>query len=306
MNVRFLTHCDLSSITQASSKHVASFLCHISDNSDRPASQLKCALAAIRCLSDALDYPSPGANSDVKTLVRALTKTGTVKPAVRTSIMPLKPFHDLFDGWPVNEELPLDRLRLKAVTLAAITFMARPSDLAPRGVQFDPVTCAISGQVLSVNNIVFNKDGTMTVRFFATKNDSTRTGFEVCVPPSREPQVDPVQCLHVYIDRTQSVRLADGAPLFLSLRQPFGAIGSATIAQILNRAIDLAGLDKTMYSAKNFRPSAATAAVASEVPIETAMQLGRWKTREVFLNHYVYPRAPADYTSQLLSGQSDT
>ena len=32
---------------------------------------------------------------------------------------------------------------------------------------------------------------------------------------------------------------------------------------------------------------------------ETVMQIGWWKTKEVFMNHYVYPRAPQSFTSKL-------
>jgi len=293
-NPLYATHCD-----------VAKFLCIIADSSDRPASQLKNAIAALNNLYGALDIQSPAHHPDIGRLSCALTKSATIKPASRTAIMPLKPFYDMFCSWSDNQELPLDKLRLKAVTLMAITFMARPSDLAPMGMTFDPITMCTKNQVLSTNNIVFNDDGSMCVRFFGTKNDSTRTGFEVNVPKAKDHKVDPVNCVKVYIDRTCRVRPIDDAPLFIALKSPYKAINSSSIARILGNAIQLAGLDNHIFSAKNFRPSAATAAVNSDVSADTAMQLGRWKTKEVFLNHYVYPRAPDDYTQNLVSGKND-
>ena len=124
------------------------------------------------------------------------------------------------------------------------------------------------------------------------KNDSFRTEFGVRIPGGSHPKSDPVHCLKVYIDRTVEGRRQGTVLLFLSLRHPYDPVGSYTIAKLLNRAIELAGLDRAKYSAKNFRPSAATAAVESRVPVETAVQLGRWKTTEVFLNHYVHPGHP--------------
>ena len=47
--------------------------------------------------------------------------------------MPRDPFLMLFSSCPENEKLLLKQLRLKAVTLLALVFMARPSDSAPRG-----------------------------------------------------------------------------------------------------------------------------------------------------------------------------
>ena len=253
----------------------------------------------------ALDLHSPADHPDICRLTSALTKSATVKPAVRTSIMPLRPFYDLFCSWKDNQDLMLDMLRLKAVTLMAITFMARPSDLAPMGVLFDPTTLSVKNQVFSTNNIKFNTDGSMCVRFFGTKNDSTRTGFEVNVPKAKDSKVDPVDCVKVYIERTSNNRPINDSPLFISLRTPYQAINSSTIARTLGKAIDLAGLDTSCFTAKNFRPSATTAAVNSQVSAETAMQLGRWKTKEVFLNHYVYPKAPEDYTQNMVSGKFD-
>ena len=95
--------------------------------------------------------------------------------------------------------------------------------------------------------------------------------------------MDPVKTLRDYIERTEHMRPVEDKPVFLSLRTPYKALGSGTIAKLLGQAINLAGLGGRGYSAKSFRPSAATAAVASKVPSETAMQLGRWKTKEVFL-----------------------
>ena len=62
----------------------------------------------------------------------------------------------------------------------------------------------------------------------------------------------------------------------------------------------MAGLADQGFLAKSFRPTGATIAVNSGVLQETVMQIGRWKTKEVFLNHYVYPNAPQSYTTNLL------
>lgn len=302
LNSKFIAICDPYKATHCD---VAKFLCNIADSSDRPGSQLKSAIAAINNLYEALDLISPAHHPDIGRLTIALTKSATVKPAVRTAIMPIRPFYDMFSSWVDNRELKLDMLRLKTITLMALTFMARPSDLAPMGVQFDPSTMSVKNQVFSTHNITFNVDGSMCVRFFGTKNDSSRTGFEVNVPKARDLKVDPVDCVKVYIERTCSFRPVKESPLFISLRPPYKAINSSTISRILNNAINLAGLDSSVFTAKNFRPSAATAAMNSNVSAETAMQVGRWKTKEVFMNHYVYPKAPEDYTQNVVSGKFD-
>ena len=119
-------------------------------------------------------------------------------------------------------------------------------------------------------------------------------------PNSDNPTMDPVSCLKTYIDRTSEHRDKEERPLFLSLTSPFKAISSARIAFILDEVSALAGLAEKGFSAKSFRPTGATKAVNSGVLPETVMQIGRWKTKEVFLNHYVYPHAPQSYTTNLL------
>ena len=63
----------------------------------------------------------------------------------------------------------------------------------------------------------------------------------------------------------------------------------------------MTGLADKGFLAKSFRPTGATIAVNSGVLPETVVQIGRWKTKEVFLNHYVYPNAPQSYTKICLS-----
>jgi len=195
LSTRFVLMCQQQDFTKASSKDVAVFLCDLADKSDRPASQLKSDVAAINCMYDAVGLSSPAKCSDISRLQVALTKSATTVPAIRTPIMPLEPFFKLFTSWPVNSALSIQDLRLKAITLMAITFMARPSDLAPKGVAFDPITLSTKDYVFSADNVEFHMDGSMTVWFFGTKNDTRRTGFEVHVPGANEEKVDPVRCL---------------------------------------------------------------------------------------------------------------
>ena len=60
--------------------------------------------------------------------------------------------------------------------------MTRPSDLAPKGKIFKKESFAFENIVFSVNNLRFMEDGSLTIRFFGIKNDSSRSGFEVNFP----------------------------------------------------------------------------------------------------------------------------
>ena len=273
----------------------ADFMCQVADRSTRPLSLLKTTMAAISCLYEALGEPSPMEDGLLHRLASALVKSGTSVPAKHTSVMPAKAFTDLFVSWEDDAKLPLKALGLKVITLMALAFMARPSDLAPVAEQFDPSSNKSSAYVLSRDQIQFHNDNSMTVTFFGTKNDTSRTGFEVRIPASSEPKVNVVGSLKCYLQRTETLVGEDNA-VFLALNAPYKALRAEGVKKVLAEAISLAGLDGQGFTPRCFRPTGANAAIEAGCTPEAAMQIGRWKTKEVFFNHYVYPKAPQNFT----------
>lgn len=63
--------------------------------------------------------------------------------------------------------------------------------------------------------------------------------------------------------------------------------------QILSHAINSVELDEEgFYRAECFRPTTANAAIQAGCNSDRAMYFGKWTTREMFFNHYIYPTAP--------------
>ena len=293
-------NCDFSS--ENNYTILADFFCVLADSSDRPESVLKVSSAAITCLFEGLGKTPPTFNTDIKRLITGLIKTGTTRPMHRSKPMPVQNFVKLFRSWGKNELLSVKRLRLKAMTLLALICMTRPSDLAPRGLLFNSQDLSFERTCMTLNDLEFHEDGSLTITFFAIKNDRTRTGFEVRIPQNHEDEfTDPVSCLKTYISKTEQYRLGEEKPLFLSLNHPYQAITVDTVRHVLEEVIVLAGLSNQGFSAKSFRPTGATVSVTTGISPETAMQIGRWKTMETFLNHYVYPKVPADFTTNVFS-----
>lgn len=58
-----------------------------------------------------------------------------------------------FQSLKDNEQLTLKQLRLKAITLLALTFMTRPSDLAPRAQVFDASDNSVDMCVLLIKRL---------------------------------------------------------------------------------------------------------------------------------------------------------
>ena len=220
----------------------------------------------------------------------------------RTGVIPIQQFRDLFVSWPDNESLTLKDLRMKCITLLALTAMLRPSDVAPQAQLFDPETFSVDRLAFSFRQVTFTPDGNLQIVFHGIKNDTDRKGFPVTISAGSCKKLDPVSCLLSYTNRTKIMRQAiTDEPVFLSLTRPYRAIGSTTIASVLGYAIAAAGLGGQGYSAKSFRPTGATAAVNTGCDPKTAMQIGRWKTDSVFYTHYVHSTPAQDYTDRLLA-----
>ena len=185
-----------------------------------------------------------------------------MKPIKRSKPMPIEAFVKYFRELGPDKDLSLKELRRKTVTLLSLVFMARPSDLAPKGVVFNSSTLSVEKTVLSTDDIRFNEDGSLSITFWGIKNDSKRQGFEVTVHPNKDDiLLDPVQCLKLYIEKTDEFRPKDTSPLFITLKAPYRAISSDTIGNILEESISAAGLADMGFTAKSFRPTAATMAI---------------------------------------------
>ena len=113
----------------------------------------------------------------IRLLMDALIKSGTKIPMVRSSVMPIHAFRELFCKWPINSELGIKELRLKTITLMAILLMLRPSDIAPKSVHFDVDSGTTSKFVFSTDNVQFCESGEANITLHGIKNDMSRTGF---------------------------------------------------------------------------------------------------------------------------------
>ena len=263
---------------------LAGFLCDQARMSTRPKSGLNITLAAVSALCDATGVKSP-VSEELNSLVIGLIKGCTTEPMVRSKIMPVEPFMDLFHAWDGNWCLTLEDLRTKCITLLALVMMLRPSDVAPHAKKLTedgPVPL-----VLSTKQVKFLENGGCIITLHGIKNDYFRDGFEIPIVSTSNPKLDPVKALKCYIERTRYLRSED-CPLFLALKSPFAAVSARMVSRILERSIVLAGLGGHGYTAKCFRPTGATYAVQAGENPDMIRKVGHWKNRETFENHYIH------------------
>lgn len=230
----------------------------------------------------------------------AIIKSGTSEPMSRSKAMPIQPFIAVFSSLPDNDSLDIETLRLKSITLLALCAMLRPSDIAPRSVQYVPgEDCAVNRQLLT-SDICFHENF-MKITFHGIKNDTQRRGFVVTIHCATDRKLCPVICLKHYINRTASQRESANGAVFLTLQRPYRGISAPTVSNILSKSIRMAGLKG--YLPKDFRPTGATAAVDAGFGEQSIMKVGRWKDAAVFREHYVHSKIPDNFTDKILLTQ---
>ena len=103
--------------------------------------------------------------------------------------------------------------------------------------------------------------------------------------------------LQAYINRTNAFRSAANKHVFLSLHKPHQGLTVQSISRILNESIKSVGLSG---SAKDFRPTGATSALQAGMSEVAVMKVGRWRSADVFREHYVHYKSSPDYTDKVL------
>ncbi len=139
---------------------------------------------------------------------------------------------------------------------------------------------------------------------FCNKNDYTCDGQQVVLQPSTEAVMCLVHTLEQYIavmDAQLGSEDCPSHPVFLTLQKPFQALTAAGVATVMNRALQLAGLDG--HTAKSFRPMGATQAVDVGENPDTVWAVGWWKDRNCFEFHYVHSQPHAGFTDSVLGTQ---
>ena len=298
----FTTMCYECSTDVSDEPTLIKYLCHIADNSERPKSALNCARAALSHMFIGLKCQNPLNTFWINHFITALIKSGTKNVRPKSNVIPVSVLRNMFYEWPDNFRLDVKRLRMKCISLLALSLMLRPSDISPKGLLYSN-NGVIEKMIFSREHVSFStsQDGAINgaqISFHGIKNDTLRDGFIVKLPVSSDPKLCPVKTLHWYMNCTSS-QTPKNNPVFISLRRPFKELSAQAVASVLNDTLRLAGLYPS-YTAKDFRPTGATIQVKEGVNPKTVMKVGCWKTDTVFFDHYVHDETPTDFSDNVL------
>ena len=112
----------------------------------------------------------------------------------------------------------------------------------------------------------------------------------------------PIEALRQYLEKTQQTRQTIGSKMVFLATSQEKQLGDQRISKLLTQCLIDAGIEDA--TARSFRKTGASAAINSGMEPDMVMKLGRWKSANVFFNHYVNWEQE-DTTNLILSHQGN-
>ena len=104
--------------------------------------------------------------------------------------------------------------------------------------------------------------------------------------PQSDLKMCPVQCLIEYMRHTATLRI-DHSKLFIINNEPFSPCKQTTICTWVKTVMSRAGINIGNYAAHSFQSATSSKAFWVGINIGTIMRKAGWRTRNVFINHYL-------------------
>jgi hypothetical protein len=274
---RFLKYCELNNLNSlpATEKTVVDFLADITVGLKRPYGTVNQACAAIRQAHLAAKESDPTDSHLIRIFKSGVSNKLTLVAQKKATPVDPTALCNLFLAWDDNESLSFEAMRMKSLALCSFVGMFRPSDAA----------------LLEKDKIYFNSDlSYMDMCLLGFKTDGQANGEVFRIWKSSTAKLCPVRALHCYIEQycnsSEEVRVYP--------------ISSQRISNILKMVIKEAGMDSSVITARSFRSGGATSGIKNGVMPDQLMKIGRWKSTDVFYNHYVAARTSQDTTDRIL------
>ena len=178
---------------------------------------------------------------------------------------------DMFARWEDNSDLPLRLLSIKLTVLLCLVSIKRVSDV----------------KALDISRRQFSPQG---VKFSVIRR--TKTGIQSVFYPffPAHPLLCVVRCLQVYELQTASLRSPGLSQLLVSYVKPHFPVSSATLARWVRMAMDMAGIDVSLFGAHSARGAMATKVVTSGGSLSDLLVAADWSSETTFRHFYFRPQ----------------
>jgi len=291
--LKFYRFCDERSVRwpseeAASVAHIGAFLASLArGRGRRPGSVLKSASAAVSLALEAhgLDNPRAAHGSALSALVLSLTRAHTSAPRSLTPVLPLAQVLDRLRALWRNGSV--EALREAAVVSMSVFGLLRTKELA-----------TVEREQCAVVTVRDDAPHQLHVAMFNYKNDVDLGGATLQIPGSSEDAVCVPCIVREYVRLTSSQRNA-GAPskLILSLprlKRASAGLSDSALGTIKNRFARALLPGDRLFLNNWTRKTGAVALLNAGIPVPDVMNHGRWRSADVFTQHYV--RKPLELT----------
>ena len=176
----------------------------------------------------------------------------------------------MFASWGDNTNLSLKLLSMKLTVLLCLLSVKRVSDV----------------RALDISRRQFSPQG---VEFSIVRR--TKTGISSVFYPSfpDHPFLCVVRCLQTYESQTSALRSAGSSQLLLSYVKPHFPVSPASLARWVRTAMDMAGIDVTLFGAHSTRGAMATKVLVSGGSLYDLLRAADWSSETTFRQFYFRP-----------------
>ena len=215
--------------------------------------------------------PKIGQDERVKRFCKGSAKLRPPEPKYESTWDP-KIVLDFLSQWPPNDELSLEKLSMKLVTLLALVTGHRPQTLS----LIDIRNIKREGNLIEIKipsrikTSGVNKKQPMLVLPFYSKNN------KICVAAA----------LEAYIDISKELRMTE-TTLFISYKKPHKAVGTQSLSRWIKNILKMSGINTDIFSAYSTRHAATSAVKRKGISIDMIKKTAGWtKNSETFAKFY--------------------
>ena len=176
-----------------------------------------------------------------------------------------------------NETLSMKQLSQKLAMLIALVSTSRGSELT----KLDPSTIDDLGDRIKCRVTGLTK----------VSNPKQPYKSLILLAFDKDPLLDVVSCLRLYIDKTKPFRQNEKQihQLFLAYNKPHHPVVTCSIARWLKCIMAASGIDTTVYKAHSTRAASTSKGVAQGLSVQQIMENANWVRASTFQKFYNKP-----------------
>lgn len=215
--------------------------------------------------------PQVGHDERIKRFCKGTAKQRPPAPKYESTWDP-KVVLDLFSRWPSNNELSLEKLSLKLITLLALITGHRPQTLSLIDIRNinrkeNMLEIKIPGRIKTSG--INRKQPTLILPFYPENE-------KICVAAA----------LQAYLNSSKKVRETETA-LFISYKKPYKTVGTQTLSRWTKSVLKMSGIDTEIFSAYSTRHAATSAACKKGISIDIIKKTAGWtESSKTFTKFY--------------------